>query len=134
MLKTHSWRTASLVMALTLLVGLALPALGDDWLPSRGYADETLTGAAPVDDDCLKLYQVTTVGAGQATYLGRFTRLACGVPQPDGSVKGTIEYTAGNTQACLQGGGDPGDARMPGPWRDISACWCSVSRSESVWY
>jgi hypothetical protein len=96
MLKTHSWQTASLVMALTLLVGLALPALGDDWLPFKGHADETLTGAAPVDDDCLKLCQVTAVGTGQATHLGRFTRLACGVPQPDGSVEGTIEFTAAN--------------------------------------
>ena len=43
MLKTHSWRTASLVIALTAIVGLALPALGDDSRPFRGHADEVLT-------------------------------------------------------------------------------------------
>ena len=55
MFKTHSWRTASLVMALTAVVGLALPALGDDWRPFKGHVDEMLIGAPPVDDDCLKL-------------------------------------------------------------------------------
>ena len=42
MFKTHSWRTASLVMALTAMVGLALPAFGDDGRPFRGHVDEVL--------------------------------------------------------------------------------------------
>ena len=33
MFKTYSWQTASLVMALTAIMGLALPALGDDGRP-----------------------------------------------------------------------------------------------------
>ena len=89
MFKTHSWRTASLVMALTAIVGLALPALGGDWRPFRGHVHEMLTGAAPVDDDCLNSCQVTAVGAGQATHLGRFTRLSCVVVHEDGSPEGT---------------------------------------------
>ncbi len=81
MFKTHSWRTASLMMALTLLVGFALPALGDDWLPFRGhYAHD---GTAP--------------GSGQATHLGRFTQEGMVVVDPDdGSAEGTEVFTAAN--------------------------------------
>jgi hypothetical protein len=113
MFKTHSWRTASLVMALTAIVGLALPALGEDWRPFKGHADEMLTGAEPVDDDCLKSCQVTAVGAGRATHLGRFTRLACGVRHVDGSVEGTVEFTAANGDTlCAEVKGEP---PIPGP-------------------
>jgi hypothetical protein len=108
MLKTHSWRTASLVMALTAIVGLALPALGDDWRPFSGHVDETLTGAPPVDDDCLNSCQVTAVGVGQATYLGRFTRLSCVVVHEDGSPEGTTEFTAANgDKFCAEVKGEP---------------------------
>jgi hypothetical protein len=81
MFKTHSWRTASLMMALTLLVGLAFPALGDDWLPFRGhYAHD---GAAP--------------GSGQATHLGRFIYESMVVVNPaDGSAEGPAVFTAAN--------------------------------------
>lgn len=54
MLKTHCWRTTSLVMALTAILGFALPALGDDWRTFRGHAEEMLTGADTVHDDCLQ--------------------------------------------------------------------------------
>lgn len=77
MLKTHCWRTTSLVMALTAILGFALPALGDDWRTFRGHAEEMLTGADTVHDDCLQGCQVTAAGAGRATHLGRFARLAC---------------------------------------------------------
>ena len=87
MLKTPSWRTASLVMALTAMMGLALPALGDDGHPFRGYYVHggTITEAKPVCDGLL----VTTTGSGQATHLGRFTRLGMVVVDADGRVWGT---------------------------------------------
>ena len=79
MLKTHSWRTASLVMALTAIVGLALPALGDDGRPFRGHADEEIIDIQPGADGFL----VTATGSGQATHLGSFTRLGMGVVHAD---------------------------------------------------
>jgi hypothetical protein len=73
MFKTYSWRTASLVVALTAIIGLALPALGGEGRPFRGhYAHE---GAAP--------------GSGQATHLGRFTQEGMVVVDVDGSAEGT---------------------------------------------
>jgi hypothetical protein len=108
MLKTHSWRTASLVMALATIVGLALPALGDDWRTFRGHVDEMLTGAPPVDDDCLNSCEVTAVGAGRATHLGRFTRLSCVVVHEDGSPEGITELTAANGDTlCAEVKGEP---------------------------
>jgi hypothetical protein len=108
MLKTHIWRTASLVIALTAIVGLALPALAEDWRTFRGHVDEMLTGAPPVDDDCLKSCQVTAVGAGRATPLGRFTRLSCVVVHEDGSPEGITELTAANgDKLCAEGKGEP---------------------------
>jgi hypothetical protein len=41
--KTHSWRTVSLLMALIVIVGFALPALGDDRRPFKGHGEEILT-------------------------------------------------------------------------------------------
>ncbi|MGH8068149.1 MAG: hypothetical protein ACRERE_23535 [Candidatus Entotheonellia bacterium] len=93
MLRNHSWRTASLVMALTVIVGLALPALGDHWRPFSGHADEERKGPPmPVDDGI----QVTTTGAGWATHLGSFTREATVVIHADGSAEGTVKFTAAN--------------------------------------
>ena len=92
MLKIYRWRLASLVMALTAIVGLALPALGDDERPFRGHADEMIIDAKPVADGLL----VTATGAGQATHLGRFTRLGMVVIHADGSVEGTVVFTAAN--------------------------------------
>ena len=37
MFKTYGWRTASLVMALTTIIGLALPAHGGDGRPFTGH-------------------------------------------------------------------------------------------------
>ena len=55
-----------------------------------------LPAAGPGAGDCQRECQVTAVGAGQATYLGRFTQLFCGVRQADGSVEVTSEFTAAN--------------------------------------
>jgi hypothetical protein len=92
MFRTHSWRTASLVITLTAIVGLAFPALGDDSRPIRGHADEVIISAEPVADGLL----VTATGAGQATHLGRFTRLGMVVIHADGNVEGTVVFTAAN--------------------------------------
>jgi hypothetical protein len=94
MLKTHSWRTASLVMALTAILGLALPGLGDEERPFKGHADEVRISAQPVGDVIL----VTTTGTGQATHLGRFTRQASVVihMNGDGSAEGTVVFAAAN--------------------------------------
>lgn len=92
MTKTHSWRTASLVMALTVIVGLALPAFGDDWRPFRGKADEVVIIATPVGNEI----QVTATGVGRATHLGRFTRLGSVIIHADGSIEGAAVFTAAN--------------------------------------
>jgi len=97
MLKAHSWRTACLVIALTVIGGLPLPAFGGDWLPFSGHLDEVIGPAGTGDGQCLPAgCQVTSSATGQATHLGQFTRLACVVVHPDGSVEGTIEFTAAN--------------------------------------
>jgi hypothetical protein len=81
MLKTHSWRTASLVMALTAIIGLALPAHGADGRPFRGHYTHDATGP----------------GSGEATHLGRFIQESdMVVVHEDGSAEGTEEFTAAN--------------------------------------
>jgi hypothetical protein len=80
-------------LALTAIVGLALPALGDDGRPLKGHADEVIISAEQVGDELL----VTATGQGQATHWGQFTRLAHVVINlVDGSVKGTVVFTAAN--------------------------------------
>ena len=80
-------------LALTAIVGLALPALGDDARPLKGHADEVITSAQQVGDELL----VTATGQGQATHLGQFTRLAnVVISLVDGSAKGTVVFTAAN--------------------------------------
>ena len=86
-------------MALTAIVGLALPALGDDERPFRGHADEMIIDAKPVADGLL----VTATGAGQATHLGRFTRLGRVVVHEDGSAEGTVVFTAANGDQLFMG-------------------------------
>jgi hypothetical protein len=70
MLKTRSYRTAHVVMALTAIPGLALPASADEPLPFRARADEMITSAEPIGEG---LVRVTVAATGQATHLGRFT-------------------------------------------------------------
>ena len=97
MTKTHRWRKASLVMALTAIVGLALPALGDDWRPFRGHVEEQLLEDSEtfnVDNACMSC-TVNAAGAGWATYLGPFTRITCASPQ-DGGFVGITQLTAAN--------------------------------------
>jgi len=80
-------------IGLIITVGLALPALGDDWRPFRGqYAHD---GAAP--------------GSGQATHLDRFIYESMVVVDPaDGSAEGPAVFTAANgDQLFMQVDGAP---------------------------
>jgi hypothetical protein len=93
----RQWKTIGtigmvLVMALPAIGGLPRPALGDELRPLRGHVDEVIIDATPVPEGL----QVTATGEGQATHLGRFTRLGMVVVHPDGSAEGTIMFTAAN--------------------------------------
>ena len=107
MFKTYSWRTASLVMALTAIVGLALPALGDDGRPFRGHYVHDGTGT----------------GSGQATHLGRFTQEGMVVVDADGSAEGTEVFTAANgDQLFMEVKGAPTDECGPATIEFIPIC------------
>jgi hypothetical protein len=103
MLRIGACRTASLVVALMVVVGLTCPAAADHPRPFRGWADEVVTSAVLVEGGIL----VTTTGAGEATHLGRFTREATVLIHPDGTFEGTVVFTAANGDqlgADLEGG------------------------------
>lgn len=103
MLRMRACRTASLVVALMVVAGLASPAAADDPLPFRGWAVEVVTSAVPVEGGIL----VTATGAGEATHLGWFTREATVLIHPDGTFEGTVVFTAANgdqLRADLEGG------------------------------
>jgi hypothetical protein len=104
-------RTTKLTMTLAAIVGLAAPALGEDWRPFSGNANETLAAAETVADACLQSCQVTAVGTGHATYLGAFTRLSCVVVNPDGTADGVTEFIAANgDKLCATVNAEPPDA------------------------
>src|SRR3954468_7122307 len=85
--------TASLLMTSLAILGHAgIASAGGGWRPFKGHAYEVINGAVPAGDDLL----VTTVGAGQATHLGRFTREVSGLIHADGSVEGTVTFFAAN--------------------------------------
>jgi len=92
------WKTIgtiglTLVMALPATGGLPLPALADEMRPFRGHANEMIIDVTPNPEGLL----VTATGQGQATHLGRFTRLGkVVIHTEDGSVEGTVVFTAAN--------------------------------------
>jgi hypothetical protein len=90
MLKIRTCRMACLVMAFTAI--LSLPATAKDKVPFKGHAEGTVTGAEPVEDGVL----LTVSATGQATHLGRFTRDESVVLHEDGTLAGTIIFTAAN--------------------------------------
>lgn len=92
MLGIRACPPTTLVVVLVVVAGLARPAAADDLLPFRGRAIEVVTSAVPVVDGLL----VTTTGTGEATYLGRFTRVATVLIRPDGSFEGSVVFTAAN--------------------------------------
>lgn len=92
MLRTRTCRMASLVMAFTAILGLALPASADDPRPFRGSAEGMITGVEPVPDGLL----LTVATTGEATHLGRFTRDEMVVLHADGTLEGSLVFTAAN--------------------------------------
>ncbi len=92
MSRFFSLRRIALALVALAVLGLALPAPADDDLPFRGRADEVVTGVELVPGGL----QLTADGVGEATHLGRFTRHAVGVVHADGTVTGTVVFTAAN--------------------------------------
>jgi hypothetical protein len=86
-----SWRVVLAVFSVA-LAGFCVRAVAHDSRPLKGSAYEDVTSAQPVGNDL----QVTTVGAGIATHLGRFTREATVLIHPDGTLDGTVTFTAAN--------------------------------------
>jgi hypothetical protein len=100
MLKTRTRRTASpVVMVLITILALALPALAGQQVPFKGYLDDMGT-AAHQEPDGLHIGNTAT---GQATQLGRFTRVGSGVIHPDGTVDFTLVWTAANGDQLVGG-------------------------------
>ena len=99
MLKIYRWRLASLVMALAAIVGLALPALGDDERPFRGHADEMIIDVEPVADGLL----VTATGNGDQLFME-----VKGVPANPATpniIGGTYTFTGGTGRFSDASGG-----------------------------
>lgn len=91
------------VVGIVLAALIGLPAVAGETRPMKGRAFEDVISAEPVPDGLL----VTTVGAGNATHLGRFTREASVVVHDDGTFDGTVVFTAANGDqlvADLDGG------------------------------
>lgn len=94
MFKTGSYRTAHVVMALTAILGLALPVSAAEPLPFQGRAAETVTSAVPIGGGLVRL---TVAVTGEATYLGRFTGTETVVLDlADGTFSGTRFFVAAN--------------------------------------
>ena len=110
MRKAHRLLT-EMAMMLVAIVGLAVPALGDDRRSFSGFVNETLGPADPVDDACLQSCRVTATGTGRATYLGPFSRMSCVVVNPDGTAQGVTEFTTANGDTlCAAINAQPRDA------------------------
>src|SRR4051794_33492678 len=84
--------TASLLMTSLAILGHAGTASAGGWRPFKGHAYEVLIGAVPTPDGPV----LSTIGAGQATHLGRFTREASGLLHANGIVEGTVTFFAAN--------------------------------------
>jgi hypothetical protein len=93
MLRTSIYRTGSLVMVFTAILGLALPASADDHpVPFRGLAVLVINSSAPAPDGL----HLTVTGEGNATHLGRFTHDENAVIHPDNTIQSTVVWTAAN--------------------------------------
>jgi hypothetical protein len=80
------------VIVLAVLLALALPASAGDQVPFKGQADDRITSAQPEPDGL----HFTNAAMGQATLLGRFTRVGGGVIHADGTGEATLDWTAAN--------------------------------------
>ncbi len=85
-------RPALALLALAAILGLTLPAPAGDLVPFRGSAEGMITGATPTPNGLL----LTATATGQATHLGRFTRGERVLVRADGTLTGTLVFTAAN--------------------------------------
>jgi hypothetical protein len=92
MFATHISRTTRLMAAVTVVLSHVDPASAGDPVPFKGYAEGSVTGTEFVEDGVL----LTVVATGKATLLGRFTRVESVAVHPDGTLEGTIVFTAAN--------------------------------------
>ena len=81
-----------LMMGMLAIPELALPASAGNWRPFKGQGNEAVVGAEPSPDGLM----VITVGGGQVTHLGRFTRDASVVIHDDGTIEGSVTFFAAN--------------------------------------
>ncbi len=103
MFTTPISRTTRLVAALTIILSLVYPASARDRVPFKGHAEGVVTATEIIEDGVL----LTIVATGQATHLGRFTRVESVVIHPDGKLEGKITFTAANGDqlyVAVQGG------------------------------
>jgi hypothetical protein len=93
MLKTSTSGATSLVMVLTVILGLALTASAcQHRVPIKGHVDEVITSATPEPDGV----HLTAAGEGHATHLGRLTSNENAVVHPDGTSQATGVWMAAN--------------------------------------
>jgi hypothetical protein len=92
MFRTHKYATASIVAAFAVILGLALPAVGEHGVPFKGHADALVTDVELELDGA----HYTLATTGQATHLGRFTGELSIVLQLDGTFEGEQVLVAAN--------------------------------------
>jgi hypothetical protein len=92
MSKQRAFRAAALVTVFLAVLGIALPATAGDGVPFKGIAAAVIVGAVPVGDTV----HLSVTGTGQATHLGRFTRVENLVLYADGTLDGTLTFKAAN--------------------------------------
>ena len=85
-------RVAAVVSLFVAILGIAIPASAGDGVPFKGTAEAAIVNAVPDGD----LLHVTVIGSGEATHLGRFTRVENLTLYPDGSIDGTLTFRAAN--------------------------------------
>jgi hypothetical protein len=78
-----------LVLALTIVLGVALPATAGVDRAFRGHAVATIINAVPEDDGL----HLTVSGVGEATHMGNFTRIE-NLVLAGPSVTGTLTFTS----------------------------------------
>lgn len=71
---------------------LALPAVAAKAVPFKGRATVAITGVTPDPGGLL----ITGAGTGEATHLGRFSRVEALLLAPDGSFTGHLTFKAAN--------------------------------------
>jgi hypothetical protein len=74
------------------LVGFIPAASADEDVPFKGGADAAITGGGPEPDGL----HLTLTATGEATHLGRFTRVEHIVIHDDGTIEGRVTFVAAN--------------------------------------